>query len=155
MLEERVDHTFYIFSAYSNFSLSMPTLSEGGITPNFAQTAMSMSGVVTLSIVSWRLTPPLFTFSGQPGPWTINWIFFLNLSFCGRVHQVLFYVSFCKNVKNVNKGTSCSRAHVSLVSTVASTLASLLRGSRHREHWILELQTKVCNYLTIMVKALP
>ena len=55
MLEERVDHTFYIFSAYSNFSLSMPTLSEGGITPNFAQTAMSMSGVVTLSIVSWRL----------------------------------------------------------------------------------------------------
>ena len=52
VLEERVDHTFYIFSAYSNFSLSMPTLSEGGITPNFAQTAMSMSGVVTLSIVS-------------------------------------------------------------------------------------------------------
>ena len=47
MLEERVDHTFYIFSAYSNFSLSMPTLSEGGITPNFAQTAMSMSGVVS------------------------------------------------------------------------------------------------------------
>ena len=52
MLEERVDHTIYIFSAYFNFSLSMPILSDGGITAYFAQTAMSMSGVVTLSVVA-------------------------------------------------------------------------------------------------------
>ena len=108
MLEERVDHTIYIFSAYFNFSLSMPILSDGGIASNFARTAMSMSSVVS------QLSPPLFTFSGRPGTGTINWTFFLNFSICGRVRQVLFYVSFCKNVKNVNKGTSCDRAHVSI-----------------------------------------
>ena len=67
-----------------------------------------------------QLSPPPSTFSGRPGTGTINWIFFLNFSICGRVRQVLFYVSFCKNVKNVNKGTSCSRAHVSIYRVSSS-----------------------------------
>ena len=52
MMEERVDHIINIFSANFNFSLSTPILSDGGITAYFAQTAMSMSGVVTLSVVA-------------------------------------------------------------------------------------------------------
>ena len=104
-----IQFTFSVRTLNFNFSLSMPILSDGGITAYFARTAMSMSGVV-----SCQLSPPLFTFSGRPGTGTINWIFFFNFSICARVRQVLFYVSFCKNLKNVNKGTSCDRAHVSI-----------------------------------------